>query len=41
MLESSYGGQDFELLGDWQIIDIDNWLDGNEYWPKDLPGWFS
>lgn len=30
-LEAAYTVKDFSLL-DWEVVDIDDWLDGNEFW---------
>ena len=34
LLENYVDGKTRELAGSWTIVDIDNWLQGNEFWAK-------
>jgi hypothetical protein len=33
LLENVYDAQE-ACIGDWTVVDIDNWLGGNKFWPK-------
>lgn len=34
VLENYINGRHAELAGSWLIADIDDWLQGNEFWAK-------
>jgi len=35
VLENYVDGKTHRLAGNWTIVDIDDWMGGNEFWAKE------